>query len=66
MKSLISYLTKFTGLAMTPAFVLTACSTPLNLAAFASFLASRLSRCGPGRFLLAIANSLNFSSPSCP
>ena len=62
----MSYLTKFTGLAMTPALFFTACSTPLNLEALASFFASRLSRCGPGLALLAIANCLNLSGPSCP
>ena len=62
----MSYLTKLTGLAMTPACGFTACSNPLNLAAFASFFASRLSRWGPGLALLAVANFLNLSGPSCP
>ena len=39
----MSYLTRLTGLAMTPALGFTACSKPLNLAALASFFASLLS-----------------------
>ena len=52
----MSYLTRLTGLVMQPPLRSVTLSMLLNLCAFLSFLASRLSRWGPGLFFEGKAN----------